>query len=700
MPLLTPSRLAVLVLSLSLLTFLWTLGLPHQLATPSLPIIHHETPDYKPLPSRPANPAVVPPEFPTVTPPRPSQFDNDNGESGEDSDVPFLSGEDGEGRPYEKENKPTGSADEDKPTESGKGEEQKPLETSTRLPTTLKTELVASSTATNGSGAALPSPSSEPLKPCTEWPGASDVMVVVKTSKAEAYEKIPTHLLTLLSCVPNFVIFSDHAGEIDGHPVHDALDTITDSAKAAHDEFREYEQMQSDMEYKPSVDRTKALDKWKILPMVYKAFQMRPHQKFYIFIEADTSLSWTNLLQWLVRLDYRIPYYSGAPTYLNRLKFAQRGSGILLSNGAMQHYSYIYEERYESHWEAQVGKGCCGDTVLSTALSESHVEFYSAWPLLQGETLATLDWSKKHWCVPIVSWHHVSSAEIDILWAFQRNWTRQHGSGVPYLFINAFEELVVPHLEEVKHDWDNMSRDTKIVGKDAKAKAEAEEAKKQAELEEEQKADALKIQALKDDASETNTTDPKAEPSEVDESEAEPSKVNESETDAPKSDKSKVDKTKTDALKPDKSKADAPKVDAHKISAPKPSSSKTPTPKTAAKPARPKPAPPSPVGPNSNRPRADLSVSDKTGDAIKAAADSVENCAALCQKADDCVQWKHTAKGNGECHLGKVVRLGKKVEKKEGEPGWTSGWVVERVEKVREEWMGKCEEPRWRFNQY
>ena len=42
MPMLTPSRLVVFVVSLSLISFFWTFGIPRELPQPGLPIINHE----------------------------------------------------------------------------------------------------------------------------------------------------------------------------------------------------------------------------------------------------------------------------------------------------------------------------------------------------------------------------------------------------------------------------------------------------------------------------------------------------------------------------------------------------------------------------------------------------------------------------------------------------------------------------------
>jgi hypothetical protein len=226
-------------------------------------------------------------------------------------------------------------------------------------PTTLRTETAPGPTTAADVAAG---------KRCQEVRGAKDVMVIVRTSKAEVESGLPAHLLKLLSCAQHVLVFSDHEGEVAGHPIHDALDVISNTTMSAHGEFLEYEKMHADKDHKASLDGAKALDKWKWLPMVYKTATVAPNHRFYMFVEPGTSLSWTNLLQWLDRLDYRIPYYGGVPNTIDDKRYAQRGPGIVLSYGALQQYWPRYEELYTTEWESQVATDCCGDLTLACSI--------------------------------------------------------------------------------------------------------------------------------------------------------------------------------------------------------------------------------------------------------------------------------------------------------------------------------------------
>lgn len=45
--------------------------------------------------------------------------------------------------------------------------------------------------------------------PCANFPDTDGVLLVMKTGATEAFDRIPTHLLTTLNCLPDFLIFSD-----------------------------------------------------------------------------------------------------------------------------------------------------------------------------------------------------------------------------------------------------------------------------------------------------------------------------------------------------------------------------------------------------------------------------------------------------------------------------------------------------------
>lgn len=47
---------------------------------------------------------------------------------------------------------------------------------------------------------------------CTNFPNTDNILLVMKTGATEAFDKVPTQLLTAMQCLPDFLIFSDMVG--------------------------------------------------------------------------------------------------------------------------------------------------------------------------------------------------------------------------------------------------------------------------------------------------------------------------------------------------------------------------------------------------------------------------------------------------------------------------------------------------------
>ena len=45
--------------------------------------------------------------------------------------------------------------------------------------------------------------------PCEGFPNTDNILLVMKTGASETYSKLPTQLLTTMSCLPDFLLFSD-----------------------------------------------------------------------------------------------------------------------------------------------------------------------------------------------------------------------------------------------------------------------------------------------------------------------------------------------------------------------------------------------------------------------------------------------------------------------------------------------------------
>jgi hypothetical protein len=189
-----------------------------------------------------------------------------------------------------------------------------------------------------------------------------------------------------------------------------------------------------------------------------------------VVIEADTYLSFSNMLLWLKTMDSNLPIYAGAQNIIGDTLFAHGGSGVVISRKAADLLREARERdvaAYDAKWERITSVSCCGDEILARAfIQEANVHLTPSWPLIQGETVASLDWTYQHWCAPPITWHHVSPIEIDSLWQFESDWIEAHGWSTPYLFRDVFERFVDRHVTVNRTKWNNLSKDYRYLSQE------------------------------------------------------------------------------------------------------------------------------------------------------------------------------------------------------------------------------------------
>ncbi|KAK4621990.1 hypothetical protein CLAFUW4_06796 [Fulvia fulva] len=200
--------------------------------------------------------------------------------------------------------------------------------------------------------------------------------------------------------------------------------------------------------------------------MVRKTYEMHPTAKWYIFTDADTWVSPTNLVNWLGRFDHSKQWYLGNPSVIGQQGFAHGGSGYILSKSAMNTTSDLYS-RESQYWDRFAAKHWAGDCVLATALQHRlNIPVSWAYPLLQSESPFMLDYTeqnyyRKLWCYPVVSYHHASPSTIETLWVYEKNWTARHHTSVqPMKHRDVFRDIVMPRFREHdQQEWQNLSGD-------------------------------------------------------------------------------------------------------------------------------------------------------------------------------------------------------------------------------------------------
>lgn len=327
--------------------------------------------------------------------------------------------------------------------------------------------------------------------PCATLPGADEVFVVMKTGAIESHTRLPIHSQTTFQCTPHFDIYSDLEEVVSGHVIHDALEDVNsnrrytdpvfslyrDQIEAQHRGRKDFTQFlkatdtrahkegvaiaKDHVDEEEEAARISKLDRWKTLPILEKAVVARPRAKWFVFLEGDTSLIWSNLLKWLAKFDSSEPHYLGSQAYLEGQEFATGSPGYILSNRAVR-LAVDAMRTNASRYDAMVAGECCGDLVLGKLLHDVGVDILRAWPLMQNNTPATLEYTDQNWCHSVVSFHHMSPSQVSALWEFEQSWIGQGEDlkrAPPIKHADVFAEFVAPHLTKSRSYWDNMSGD-------------------------------------------------------------------------------------------------------------------------------------------------------------------------------------------------------------------------------------------------
>ncbi|RYC54367.1 hypothetical protein CHU98_g11843 [Xylaria longipes] len=334
---------------------------------------------------------------------------------------------------------------------------------------------------------------------CARFPDTDGILLVMKTGATEAFDRIPTQLLTTMSCLPdNFLIFSDMEQQMGPYHIYDALSAIDEADKARIADFDLYRTQQECVVSQKSCIDTKDqkqsawnLDKYKFLPMIEQTWRMRPGHDWYIFAEADTYVFWANMVHWLKKksgLNPREKIYLGSRSFVSNRPFAHGGSGYILSGGVLKH---LVEKNTNltSQYTDQATRECCGDLLVALALDEHEgIKIRQAWPMINGEKPTTIPYGRGHWCEPILTMHHMNAEEISTVWQFEQ--TRKTDRTL--MIRDLYDSLIAPKMQETRENWDNGSDDVCYINRDPDAQERADGKAKDRQKKEEEMSDVEK----------------------------------------------------------------------------------------------------------------------------------------------------------------------------------------------------------------
>ncbi|KAF6822466.1 hypothetical protein CMUS01_11071 [Colletotrichum musicola] len=304
---------------------------------------------------------------------------------------------------------------------------------------------------------------------CDSFPDTSNILVIMKTGATESFDKVPTQLMTMLKCLPEFFIFSDLDQTIANYHVRDSLDTVLPEAMDGNKDFDLYRRQkacqadqQSCNKLAESKDEGWNLDKYKNVHIAEKTYHMRPNYDWYIYIDADTYVLWPTLVQWLKKLNPKNKHYLGSVTMIRNFVFGHGGSGYIVSQAAM-HDMIHGKEKVGNQWDVRASKECCGDYIFALAMKDNaDVNVHNVWPTINGEKPFTLPYGPTHWCHPIVTMHHMNAEEISSFWEYEHK--RYSDPSLPNpppvtRIKDIYHEFFAPKMVPERADWDNLADD-------------------------------------------------------------------------------------------------------------------------------------------------------------------------------------------------------------------------------------------------
>lgn len=295
------------------------------------------------------------------------------------------------------------------------------------------------------------------------------VFLMLKVGASLLWERLPIHLSTTLTRVPYFSIYSDTPGSIGGYRVVDILANVSAKTKESK-EFKLYRDLAEMQARHANVDPKDShlqggwdLDKYKNIPMLAHALKVAPASvQWFVFMDGDSFFFFDNLIDWLKDLNPRDPLYMGSAARIGDVYFAHGGSGVVISRAALERSLGAHPE-WETGMEKETAESCCGDYMVARMLEQANIslsrghEYPGVGEKFNGQPFWNVYAYPENWCQRIVSFHHVNSPDIELLWEYERLLGPEQRKLITYGDI--YHGFIAPYIDTHLPDWNNMARD-------------------------------------------------------------------------------------------------------------------------------------------------------------------------------------------------------------------------------------------------
>ncbi|TKA24591.1 hypothetical protein B0A50_06351 [Salinomyces thailandicus] len=298
-----------------------------------------------------------------------------------------------------------------------------------------------------------------------------DIQPVLKTGHGVLETRVHDQLESVSACLDDLLIFSDIDEIYQGREVIDVIGDLRSGFIEKTAQLADY-LAQKDLADNgtlaagnPAQIKGWALDKFKFLPQISRAWRMRPEKRWYVFFEADTYIVWDNLFRLLANFDPDKPLYFGSPSPgVEGSWMANGGPGYVLSRETVRRLvKHDFDEdgayagsKLSERWEDQILHDCCGDSVVGWAVHEDAETILSGlWPMFNPHPLHGIPFSKLYWCQPVISLHKTLPAAQSDLWRWEEH---RRQADRPLLYADLAEYLNLTETE-TRADWDNADFD-------------------------------------------------------------------------------------------------------------------------------------------------------------------------------------------------------------------------------------------------